>query len=112
MHRISIPFISILYSLPAIPDTSILQSLLHVQRLDIPNALGILVNTPITGEEAHACNGLNGLGDPFILVLVGFVDQGVGFDVAVEVIADEVVVAVVGDGTSESGESTSITKGS
>lgn len=55
---------------------------------------------------------MNGLGDPLILILVGFINQSVGLDVTVEVIADEIVVAVIGDGTSKSGESTGVTEGS
>lgn len=80
------------------------------QRLDIPNTLRILVNATITAEEAHTSHTGDALGEPLILVLVGFVNEGLGLVVAVEVVRDEVVVAVVFDGSDESTECTSVTE--
>lgn len=57
-----------------------------VQRLNVPNLLSILVNAAIASEEAHSGHGHDALGHPLILVLVGFVNESVCLDVAVEVV--------------------------
>lgn len=72
--------------------------------LDVPDHLGILVDTsvyeslakllksepklgiPVTAEESHSSNRRNRLGQPFLLVLVRLVDQLLRIDVALKVI--------------------------
>jgi hypothetical protein len=85
--------------------------LLWRQRLYIPDALRIFINTPITAEEPHARHTSDTLSNPLILVLVRLVDQRLSLVVAMEVIGDEVVVAMFFDCTDEGGESAGITEG-
>jgi len=94
-------------------------SLLHMRKQQgllfehthIPNHLGVLINTPVRAEEAHAGDAGDGLGEPGLLVLVGLVDEPVRVDVALEVVRDEVVVAVVDDGVDERGELARVAEG-
>ena len=76
----------------------------RVHWLYVPNALGVLVNAPIGAEEAHARDADDGLGQPSLLVLVGLVDELVSVNVRLEVVRDEVVVALVDDGVHQGGE--------
>ena len=85
-------------------------SLLRGQRLHIPDALRILVNTSITAEEPHSRHTGDTLADPLILVLVRLVNQRLCLVVAVEVVRDEVVITMLFDGTDESRESTCVTE--
>jgi hypothetical protein len=80
------------------------------QRLDVPDTLRILVNATITAEETHARHTRDTLADPLVLVLVGFVNESLGLIVAVEIIRDEVVVAVLFDGPDQSCERAGISK--
>jgi hypothetical protein len=72
------------------------------ERLHIPDALRILVNTPVTREEAHPRHGGDGLCSPFLRVLVALIDELLRLDVRREVIRDKVVVAVVNDTVEQS----------
>ena len=56
------------------------------------------------GEESHSADGSDTLGQPFFLVGVGFIDQLVCLDIAMEVIRDQVVISVVYDAVDERGE--------
>ena len=85
-------------------------SLLRRQGLTVPDLLGVLLDAAIAGEEAHSRDTRDALLQPGILVLVGLVHEGVGLDVAVEVIRDEVVVAMVGDAVAEGGEAGCVAK--
>lgn len=58
---------------------------------------GILIDAPVRAKEAHARYAGDGLGQPLILVLVCLINCCVCFNVAVEVVGDQVVVAVVTD---------------
>lgn len=69
----------------------------QIQRLNIPNTLRILINTPITREEAHARHTRNTLRQPLILIPIRRIHQLLRLDVAAEVIRHEVVVAVLLD---------------
>ncbi len=80
------------------------------QRLDIPDALGILVDATVAAEEPHAGDAGDALGDPLVLVTVSIVDQSVGLDVAVEIVRHQVVVAVVADGRDHAGEVVRVTE--
>lgn len=60
--------------------------LLDLERLQIPDHIGVLLNTTIAAEEAHSGYASNALLKPSILVLVGFIDQLVRLDVAVKVV--------------------------
>ena len=70
---------------------------LRCYRLHVPDAFRILLNASVTAEEAHTTDAGDTLGDPFILVLVRLVDKGVSLDVAVKVVTDQIVVAMVND---------------
>lgn len=62
------------------------------------------MDAPVAAEEAHATHAGNAFADPLVLILVRLIHQRVRLDVAVEVIAHEVVIAVVDNGVAESGE--------
>ena len=78
--------------------------LLNIQRLNIPNAIRVLVSDTIHREEAHARHRANRLSKPLLFVEECLVDHLVCGDVGVEIVGDEVVVAVFLDGTGEGGE--------
>jgi hypothetical protein len=78
-----------------------LSTILDGQWLNIPDALCVLLNASITGKEAHSCYTCDALADPLILVLVRGVDQIVRLQVALEVVGDEVVVAMFGNAADE-----------
>ena len=69
--------------------------------LDIPDRLGILIDTAIAREEAHAGDAGNALREPFLLVAVRLINQLLRLDVRGEVIGDKVVVAVLDDAVDE-----------
>lgn len=77
---------------------SLVTSRLWWQRFDIPDHIRVLLNASVTAKETHPADTGNALADPFVLVLVRLVDQSVCLDVAVEVIADQVVVPMIHDG--------------
>lgn len=79
-----------------------------MQRLHIPNRIGVFLDAAIAAEEAHAADAGDALGDPFVLVLVCLVHQRVGFDVAVEVVRDEIVISLVNDGVAQGRETTGV----
>lgn len=81
---------------------------LHLDRLNIPDHLGVLVDTPITREESHPRYTRNRFGQPLLLILVRLIDQLLRIEVALEVIRDEVVIAVIDNGVDEGGELTRI----
>lgn len=84
---------------------------LRNKRLDVPDHLGVFIDTSVTAEEAHACNGGDGLGSPFILVLVGLVDELVSLAIGCEVVGDEVVITVFDDSVDECGKGACVTEG-
>jgi hypothetical protein len=86
-------------------------TLLHRQRLHIPNHLRILINTSITTKEPHPRHTQNRLRDPLVLVLVRLVHKRLSLDIAVEVIRDEVVVSVVFDGAGQGTERACVAEG-
>ncbi len=63
--------------------------------LNVPDAVGVLVDAAVAAEEAHAGHAGDALGYPLVLVAIGLVHQRVRFQVAVEVVLHQVVVAVV-----------------
>ncbi len=81
------------------------------QRLDIPNHIRILLDTPITAKKAHPRHTRNALADPLFLVLVRLVHQLLRLAIAAEIVADEVVIAMVDDGIAEGGEPVGVAKG-
>ena len=72
--------------------------------LHVPDTIRVFHYTAITGEESHAGHAGNALADPLVLVLVGLVDKVLGLDIAVKVVADQIIVAVVGDGVDQGRE--------
>lgn len=56
---------------------------------------GVFVDASIRAEEAHPCHACDRLGQPLVLVLVRRVNGRMCLDVAVEVVRDQVVVAMV-----------------
>lgn len=88
-----------------------LLTLLRHQRLNIPDHLRILIDTAITTEEPHACHTQNRLRHPLILVLVRLVHQRLRLNITVEVIRNEVVVAMVFNSSSEGREGARVAEG-
>ena len=84
------------------------RSLLNLQRLQVPDHFRILLDTPITTEEAHPRNARNAFLQPSVLVLVCLINKLVRFHIAVEIIRDEVVVALVDDAVAKSSEAARI----
>ena len=82
-----------------------LRLLLGWKLLDIPDRLRILDDASIRREEAHSGNSRDTLRDPLVLVLKCLVDQSLSLDIAVEVIANKVVVPMVRDRVDKGGES-------
>lgn len=85
--------------------------LLRRQRLHVPDHIRILLNTAITAEKAHATYTGNALANPFVLVLIRFVDKRMRLDITIEIIGNEIIVAMFGDGVAESAEAARIAKG-
>lgn len=54
---------------------------LRNQRLNVPDRLRIFIDAAVTGEEAHAGDAGDGLGEPLFLVAVRLVDEVVGLAV-------------------------------
>ena len=69
--------------------------LVHSERLNVPDAIGILVDAAVRGEEAHARDAGDALGDPLLLVFVRLIHKRVSLNVAVKVVRDKVVIAMV-----------------
>jgi hypothetical protein len=76
--------------------------------LNIPNALSVLVNAPVTREETHARHSGDALRCPLLRVLIAFVDELLCLDVRVEVVRDEVVVAVLDNAVDQRGEALTV----
>lgn len=99
----------------SISSILLIQSLIFIltwsKRLNVPDTLCVFLNTPVTGEESHTGHSLNRLADPALLVLVCLVDELLGADVGVEIVRDQIIVAVGLDGTDQSGEGTDVAKG-
>ena len=57
-----------------------------IQWLNVPDAIRILIDAPVTTEEAHPRHRGDASRDPFILVAVRLVDELLRLDVAVKVI--------------------------
>lgn len=68
---------------------------LRLERLNVPNGLAVLLNAAVAGEEAHPADAGNALVEPAVLILEVLVDEVLGLDVRLEVVADEVEVACV-----------------
>lgn len=85
--------------------------LLH-QRLNIPDGLRVLVDAPVTREEAHARHREDGLGRPRLRVLVRLVDQLLSVHIRGKVVRDKVVVAVLDDAVEQCAEGPGVAKAS
>jgi hypothetical protein len=68
------------------------------QWLNVPDALGVLVDASIGAEESHPRDAADTLGDPFILVTIIDVHNLLRLNVTLEVIRHQVVVSVVANG--------------
>lgn len=77
---------------------------LRLDRLNVPDHLRVLVNATIAREETHTRHAGDGLGQPLVLLLVCLVNEALCVNVRLEVVRDEVVVAVVDDRVYEVGE--------
>lgn len=82
----------------SLPRASQPKLLPNRKRLDVPDALRVLVDAPVAGKEAHASHRRDALGHPLVLVPVRLVDQGVRLDVAAEVVRHQVVVSMLPHG--------------
>jgi hypothetical protein len=76
--------------------------------LRVPDLLSILLNASIGAEEAHPRHSCDCLGEPFLLVLVRLIDEILRVDVALEIIRDEIVIAMFYNAVDQSTELTSI----
>lgn len=83
-------------------------SLLLHQRLNVPDALRILVDTPIAREESHTRHSEDSLGRPRLCVLVCLVNQLLRLHVRSKVVGDQVVVAVLDNTVEQRAECSSI----
>lgn len=71
-----------------VPRSTASLSVLHSWRIGdrTHDHIGILLNTPVTGKEAHSRDTCNALLNPRILVLVRFVYKRMRLDVAVKIV--------------------------
>jgi len=76
----------------------------RIEGLNTPNLIRILLNAPIAAEEPHPRHRSDALLQPGIRILKGLVHEGMGLDIAIEIIRDEVIIALVDDGVAEGGE--------
>lgn len=67
------------------------------KRGEVKHTVSIFLDAAITAEESHPTDTDDALLQPLVLVLERLVHQGVCLDVAVEVVRDQVVVAVLHD---------------
>ena len=70
------------------------------------------MNASVTAEEAHPSHARDAFLQPSFLILERLIDKLVGLDIAVEVIGNEIVVAVLNDGVAESREAAGVSKAS
>ena len=89
---------------PPLQPTHTHLHLLRHQRLHIPDHIRILLNAAITTEKAHAGHTLNTLADPLLLIFIRLIHQFLRLDIAAEIVADEVIVAVIDDAVAERAE--------
>jgi hypothetical protein len=78
--------------------------------LYVPDALSVLIDTPVTCEEAHTCDRQDSLCCPLLGVLVALVDELLRLDVRGKVIRNEVVVTMLHDAIEQGGEALGIAK--
>ena len=78
--------------------------------LHVPDHVRILLDTPVAAEESHPTDAGDALADPFVLVLVRLVHERLRLDVAVEIVAHQVVVSMVDDRITEGRELPSVAK--
>jgi hypothetical protein len=79
--------------------------------LNVPYALRILVDTPVTREETHPRDSRNCLRRPLLRVLVALVNELLRLDVRRKVVRHKVVVTVVDDAVEQCREGLRIAKG-
>lgn len=102
-------------SAPALGAIDLWRKLLH-----IPDLLGVFVYTAtaatcqhpvrkansysylLGSEESHPADSSDTLGQPFVLVSVRLIDELMGLDVAVKVVGNQVVIAMVDNAIDES----------
>ena len=60
------------------------------------HTISVFLNAAIAAEESHPAHTRDTFLQPFLLVLIRFVNQRMGLDVAIEIVGHEVVVAVIG----------------
>ena len=85
--------------------------LLRRQRLNIPDHLRILLDAPVAAEEAHPRHACDTLAHPLILIFVRFINHFLRLDVAAEIVADQIVIAMVNDAVAKGVEAGGVTKG-
>jgi hypothetical protein len=79
--------------------------------LYVPDTLSVLIDTPVTCEEAHTCDRQDGLRCPLLGILVALVDELLRLDVRGKVIRNEVVVTMLHDAIEQGREALGIAKG-
>ena len=98
-------------SLPSPSHSFLLSTILDSKRLNIPDSVRVLLDTSVAREEAHPSHTRNTLANPFILVLVRNVNQVMRLKIALEVIRNKVIVAMLGDASNKGREGSLIAKG-
>jgi len=71
---------------------------------DVPDHLGVLINTPVASEETHPSDAGDTLRGPFLLILVLLVDEFLCLAVRRKVVRHQVEVSMLDDAIDESGE--------
>ena len=84
--------------------------LLRGQRFTIPNLLSIFLDAAIATEESHPRDRRDALLQPGILILVRLIHELVRLDIAIEIIGNEIVIAMLGDAVAQSGEVACVAK--
>ena len=72
--------------------------------------ISILLNAAIAAEEAHSAHTGDTLLHPTILVLERLIDKRVRFHVAVEIIRDKIIIALVDDAVAQRCKSARVTE--
>ena len=117
--RLGVDFIDMHSKCPASQPASITSPLLTYltkillrhHRLHIPNHIRILLNASITTKEPHPRHTSNAFANPLILIAIRLIHQLLRLDVGIEVIADKIIVAVVGDAVAQRAEARGVAEG-
>ena len=83
----------------------------RLHRLNIPNTLRILTNTPITRKEPHPRHRQNTLPHPLPLILIRLIHQLLRLHITVKVVRHQIVITVILHRRDQGGEVVGGTEG-